>query len=63
MSQPPSGSAAAAGIMLLMTIVVCAAVGFGVGTLVGAAAPLAVAGGFVGLVLGFVLVYSRFKNI
>jgi len=49
--------------MLLMTIVVCAAVGFGMGTLVGAAAPLAVAGGFVGLVLGFVLVYSRFKNI
>lgn len=49
--------------MLLLTIVVCAAVGLGVGTLVGAAAPLAIAGGFVGLVLGFALVYTRFKNI
>ena len=63
MSEPPNGSAAAAGIMLLVTIVVCAAVGLGVGTLVGAAAPLAVGGGFVGIVLGFALVYSRFKNI
>lgn len=49
--------------MLLVTIVVCAAVGLGLGALVDLAAPLAVAGGFVGLLLGFTLVYSRFKNI
>lgn len=49
--------------MLVATIVICVAVGLGVGVLVGAVAPLAVAGGFVGLVLGFALVYSRFKNI
>ena len=49
--------------MLLVTIVVCAASGLGIGSLIGAAAPLAIAGGFVGLVLGFALVYSRFKNI
>ena len=63
LSQPQNGSAAAAGIMLLLTIVVCAALGLGVGTLVGLAAPLAIAGGGVGLLLGFAVVYSRFKNI
>lgn len=49
--------------MLLITIVVCAAVGLGIGTLLGLAAPLAVLGGFVGLVLGFGIVYTRFRNI
>lgn len=63
MSQPPRGSAAAAGIMLLLTIVVFAAIGFALGALVDLAAPLAVAGGFVGLLLGFALVYTRFKDI
>ena len=49
--------------MLLITIVACAAVGFGVGALTGSPALLTIAGGFVGLVLGFALVYTRFKNI
>lgn len=49
--------------MLLVTIVVCAALGYGIGTLIGPTALLTTAGGFVGLVVGFALVYTRFKNI
>ena len=60
---PPRGDAAAAGVMLLLAIVLCALAGFGIGAAVGAKAILAVAGGAVGLVLGFILVYTRFKNI
>ena len=63
MADPPRSSAAAAGVMLLVTIVVCAALGYGIGTLTGPTALLTTAGGFVGLVVGFALVYTRFKNI
>lgn len=63
MSEPQSSSAAAAGIMLLLVIVVCSGVGGGIGALVGSPAPFAVGGGALGLVAGFALVYSRFKNI
>lgn len=60
---PPRTSAAGAGMMLLVTIVVCAGVGFGVGEALGSSALGAVAGGFIGLMAGFALVYTRFKNI
>ena len=63
LSQPQRGSAAAAGIMLVLAIVICTAIGLGLGLLVQAPAPLAIAGGFIGLVLGFALVYTRFKDI
>jgi hypothetical protein len=63
MSEPPRSSAAGAGIMLVLVIVVCAAVGLGIGALTGSPAPFAIGGGAVGLVAGFALVYSRFKNI
>lgn len=59
----PSRNAAAAGIMLLLTIVICAGLGGGIGAAVGAPGPLAVGGGFLGLFLGFLLVYSRYKQI
>lgn len=49
--------------MLLVTIVVCAAVGYGVGAGMSSPELGAVAGGFIGLVAGFALVYTRFKNI
>jgi hypothetical protein len=49
--------------MLLATIVSCAALGFGIGALIGAAAPLGLAGVFVGLVGGVALVYARFRRI
>ena len=54
---------AVAGSMLLSAIVVCAAAGFGIGALIGAAAPLGLAGVFVGLVGGVALVYARFRGI
>ncbi len=49
--------------MLLVTIVACAALGAGIGALLGAPELSAVAGGFVGLLAGFALVYSRFRDI
>lgn len=63
MSKPPGNSAAGAGIMLLLTIVACAGVGYGAGLLLGSPAVLAVIGGFIGLFMGFALVYTRFRNL
>jgi len=54
---------AVAGILLVATIVLCAAVGFGLGALVGAAVPLGLAGLFCGVVIGIVLVIRRFGDI
>ena len=55
--------AASAGLMIVVTLVLVAAVGYGLGSLFGAAVPLAFVGGFAGLFLGLWLVYTRFKNI
>jgi hypothetical protein len=55
--------AAAAGMMLVSSLVVFAAIGFGVGSGFGAKVPLAFVGGALGLILGFTLVYSRFKDL
>jgi presenilin-like A22 family membrane protease len=55
--------AAGAGLMVVSSIVVCAAIGFGVGSLFGTEIPLAFAGGFIGLIVGFRLVYTRFKDL
>lgn len=55
--------AAAAGLMIVVSLVLVAGAGFGLGSLVGAAVPLAVAGGFAGLILGFWFVYTRFKDL
>jgi succinate-acetate transporter protein len=49
--------------MLLSAIVLGTAVGLGIGALIGATAVLAIAGGLVGLIAGFALVYTSFKNI
>ena len=56
-------NAAAAGFMLVLTMVICTAVGVGVGALFGAPELAGLAGGFVGLLLGFAVVYARFKDI
>jgi hypothetical protein len=45
------------------TMVACAAAGFGLGSLVGLAVPLGLAGLFAGLILGFALVYARYKRL
>jgi hypothetical protein len=41
----------------------CAATGFGLGSLVGLAVPLGLAGLFAGLVVGFALVYARYRRL
>jgi hypothetical protein len=55
--------AASAGLMIVVSLVLVAALGYGLGSLFGAAVPLAFVGGFAGLFLGLWLVYTRFKNI
>jgi hypothetical protein len=55
--------AASAGLMIVVSLVLVAAIGYGLGSLVGASVPLAFIGGFAGLFLGLWLVYSRFKNV
>jgi hypothetical protein len=62
-SRSPTNRAAGAGALLIATILVCAAVGLGVGALVGAPAALAIVGGFIGVGGGFWVVYSRFKDL
>ena len=63
MSRRPSSNPAAAGAMLLATILLCTGIGLGVGALVGLPVPLALAGLFLGSVAGFALVYTRFRDI
>jgi hypothetical protein len=56
-------SPAAAGSLLIATIVACAGVGLALGLLVGAPALAALGGGFVGIGVGFWVVYDRFKDL
>ena len=61
-SDAPQGPhPAVAGSMLLATIVLCSAAGFGLGALIGLAVPLGLAGVFLGLIGGVAVVYARFK--
>jgi hypothetical protein len=62
-TKGPARSTAGAGALLIGTIISCAAIGLGLGAIVGAPAPLALAGGAVGVVGGFRVVYRRFKDI
>ena len=55
--------AATAGMSLVGAMVGGGAVGYGLGLLVGAEVPLGLAGLFVGIVGGMVLVHARFKRI
>ena len=54
---------AGAGALLIGAIIACAAVGLGVGLLVGAPAALALMGGFVGVGVGFRVVHDRFRDL
>jgi hypothetical protein len=58
-----SRDAALAGFMLVVTALLSAGVGLGIGALVGAPALLGILGLFLGFGAGFALVYSRFKDI
>ena len=64
-TRPPGQRAgpAGAGALLIGTILACAGVGLGVGLVVGAPALLALAGGFVGVGVGFWVVYDRFRDL
>ncbi len=62
-SPPGRSGAAAAGVLLVAAVIVFTLVGLALGALIGAPAPLAILGGGVGLVAGFWLVYSRFRDI
>ena len=55
--------AASAGLMIVVSLVLFGAIGYGIGAAIGAAVPLAFVGGFFGLFLGLWLVYTRFKNV
>ena len=48
---------------VVVTMVVFAAAGFGLGSLVGLAVPLGLVGLFGGLIAGLALVYARFKRL
>jgi hypothetical protein len=63
MSKTPGKDAAGAGALLIASILACAAVGLGIGALIGAPAALGIVGGFVGVGVGFRLVYGRFKDL
>lgn len=65
MSEPskPTMRAAGAGALLVAAIIVCAAVGYGIGSLVGAAVPLLLAGLFAGPIIGVLIVRSRFRDL
>jgi hypothetical protein len=59
----PTMRGAVAGSLLVGTIVLCAAVGFGVGAAIGAPVALGIAGVFVGAVAGIVVVARRFSDL
>jgi hypothetical protein len=59
----PTNRGAVAGSLLVGTVVLCAAVGFGVGAAVGAPVPLGIAGVFAGAVVGIVVVARRFSDL
>jgi hypothetical protein len=65
MTETPRGraDAATAGGVLVGAMIACAAVGYGLGSLVGLAVPLGLAGLFCGLGGGLALVYARYRRI
>jgi hypothetical protein len=53
----------AAGSQLVATVVLCAAIGFGIGSLIGFAVPLGLLGLFAGVAAGLALVITRFRDL
>jgi hypothetical protein len=52
-----------AGSLIVATIVLCAAIGFGLGSLAGLGVPLGIVGLFVGVGAGLALVITRFRDL
>jgi hypothetical protein len=61
--ESPGRDTAAAGAMVVASLILCAAAGYGLGTIVDLAVPLGLAGLFAGFVLGLILVHARFRRI
>jgi hypothetical protein len=61
--SPNRADAAAAGGMVIGSMVLCGAVGLGLGSLVGLSVPLGLVGLFAGLGVGLALVYARFRTL
>ncbi len=59
----PGADAAMAGGMVVGSMLICAAIGFGAGSLIGLSVPGGLLGLFGGLALGFSLVYRRYRRI
>jgi len=66
-APPPDGkpppAPIVAGSLIVGSMVLGAAVGFGLGSLVGAAVLVGLVGLFVGLIGGFVLVHDRYRDL
>jgi hypothetical protein len=62
-SERPPMRGAVAGSLLVSATLLCAAVGLGIGALVGAPAALAIAGVFIGFGAGVRLVIARFRDL
>ncbi|MCX6387743.1 MAG: hypothetical protein NTX07_03320 [Solirubrobacterales bacterium] len=59
----PTTSGASAGIFILSAVLICTALGLGVGTLLGSAVAGGVTGVMVGFATGIALVIVRFKDL
>jgi hypothetical protein len=59
----PSNRGAAAGMVIVSSIVLCAGTGFGLGALIGAPVALGLVGLFAGGGVGIALVIQRFKDL
>jgi F0F1-type ATP synthase assembly protein I len=63
MDRQPTNRAAVAGSLLVASILLCTAIGFGIGALAGATGLFAIVGVFVGFAAGFTLLYQRFRDL
>lgn len=61
--RKPVTRAASAGALTLTVMLLCAAIGYGLGALIGAAVALGLVGFFVGVIAGFAVVISRFRDL
>lgn len=61
-TRPPIGPMTA-GYLIVSAMLACAALGLGIGSLVGAAVPLGIAGLFAGVFAGIALVIARFRDL
>jgi membrane associated rhomboid family serine protease len=59
----PAGAPIVAGSIIIGSMILCAGAGFALGSLAGIAVLAGLVGLFVGLVLGFVLVYDRYRDL